>query len=403
MKRFFSYSIFGTIIVFIFGGFVLLNRLMEYRSDLADLKDEGFPIAIADLELTPEVGQADATKQFSRLIGPLGSFEAEMYEVYNTADPDFGDKAVNLFDELNTAYPTVYPLITEIADAGFVGFENKEAGLRETLDFELERIKNVRSCARVLHFRAEILLAQGKPDQALKSIIEIFKLCRTFDQHPSLICHLVRCACRGIAIREAYEILSQHDIEQESRIQLNQLLESYEASDGYRWTLVSERAVGSSLLSEMGAVPLAFSGKAYLDLIANELEQCDKEAFEKDLSFENEISLLDGGHAQMVLPALSTTRHANSRLKSQVRGLRIVSALTANLDSAEQEITKEYLIGLGVPESMTVDTMNGELMKVKRTDEQWLVYSVGLNLADDGGNANEVKDFVVGPVVVGPE
>ena len=97
------------------------------------------------------------------------------------------------------------------------------------------------------------------------------------------------------------------------------------------------------------------------------------------------------------MPALSTTRHASSRLKSQVRGLRIVSALTANLDSAEQEITKEYLIGLGVPESMTVDTMNGELMKVKRTDEQWLVYSVGLNLADDGGNANEVKDFVVGP------
>ena len=87
MKRFFSYSIFGTIIVFIFGGFVLLNRLMEYRSDLADLKDEGFPIAIADLELTPEVGQADATKQFSRLIGPLGSFEAEMYEVYILLTP----------------------------------------------------------------------------------------------------------------------------------------------------------------------------------------------------------------------------------------------------------------------------------------------------------------------------
>ena len=46
---------------------------------------------------------------------------------------------------------------------------------------------------------------------------------------------------------------------------------------------------------------------------------------------------------------------------------------------------------------MTVDTMNGEPMKVKRTDQQWLVYSVGLNLVDDGGNAKEIKDFVVGP------
>lgn len=192
-------------------------------------------------------------------------------------------------------------------------------------------------------------------------------------------------------------MLSEYEVEKESRDQLNKVLENYEESDGHRWTLVSERAVGASLLSEMGTLPLAFSGKAYLDLIEDELEQCDKEAFEKDLSFEDELSWLEGTHAAGVLPALTATRNANSRLKSQVRGLRIVSALTETPDSVEPEVTKKDLMKLGVPESMTVDTMNGEPMKIKRTDKNWIVYSVGPDLVDDGGNAEKIKDFVVGP------
>ena len=50
---------------------------------------------------------------------------------------------------------------------------------------------------------------------------------------------------------------------------------------------------------------------------------------------------------------------------------------------------------------MTIDTMNGKPMNVKlvkgETDERWVVYSVGEDLIDDGGNAKEIKDFVVGP------
>ena len=75
----------------------------------------------------------------------------------------------------------------------------------------------------------------------------------------------------------------------------------------------------------------------------------------------------------MILHALRQTRLSNVRVKSRVRGLRIVNALTENPESAEKEITKQYLVSLGVPEPMTIDTMNGEPIKVKRIDDQCLV------------------------------
>lgn len=394
MKRFFSYSILGTALVVLIGGFFLLNRLMEFRNEIESLKDQGFPVAISDLETDPADGQVDATKQFSRLLGPLGSFEAEMNEDPEIHDREVDETTIKLFNELDTAYPTVYPLITEIANAGFVGFEKKGVGAREALDFELDRMQHLRNCARVLDFKARILAAQGKPDQALEATMEIFKLCQAFEKRPTLIGHLVRSACRGIAIRSAYGILSEHDVAAKSREQLNALLDSFEASDGYHWTLVSERAVGSSLLSEMGTLHLALSGMSYLDLIEGEIQQCDKEAFEKDLSFA------DGFQAHMIMPAITQTRLANSRLKSQIRGLRIVNALTEHPESVDKEkIDKDYLMSIGVPEQMTIDTMDGKPMKIKRVDDFWVVYSVGEDLIDDGGEVSEnsLNDFVVGP------
>lgn len=404
MKRFFAFSSLGTALLVVFGGVFLLNRLAQYKNEIATLKDAEFPVSIADLETQPDAGQVDATKQFSRLLGPLGSFEAEMYEEYGKLEREVDETVIDLFNELDTAYPTVYPLITEIANAGYVGFEKKDIGARELLDSELERLKRVRSCARVLDFKAKILAAQGEPDQALQASMEIFKLCNAFEKSPTFLAHLIRCACRGIAIRSAYETLSTHDVTVKNREQLDELLDSYEASDGYRWTLISERAVGSSLLSDLGTIQLALNGVTYLDLIEAELEQCDRETFKKNLSFETEAGWLDTFQAQTILPAMKTSRLANSRVKSQTRGLRIINALTSNPDSVNKdikEIDQAYLQSIGVPQPMTIDTMNGEPMKVKRvkleTGDQWIVYSVGEDLVDDGGSAKEIKDFVVGP------
>ena len=87
---------------------------------------------------------------------------------------------------------------------------------------------------------------------------------------------------------------------------------------------------------------------------------------------------------------------ARFRTTSQIRGLRIINALQSNSDSKDQEITQQYLKKIGVPDPMIVDTMDGEPMRVKRTDDSLVVYSVGPNREDDGGTREGMLDFVIG-------
>ena len=79
--------------------------------------------------------------------------------------------------------------------------------------------------------------------------------------------------------------------------------------------------------------------------------------------------------------------------------MRIVNALLGDAKSADidpSKITSEYLKSLGVPESMTVDTMDGKPMRIKRGEDRWVVYSIGQDLVDDGGKADQNQDFVIG-------
>ena len=45
---------------------------------------------------------------------------------------------------------------------------------------------------------------------------------------------------------------------------------------------------------------------------------------------------------------------------------------------------------------MMIDTINGELMKIKRVNDEWVVYSAGANGVDDGGSHVGIEDYVLG-------
>ena len=52
---------------------------------------------------------------------------------------------------------------------------------------------------------------------------------------------------------------------------------------------------------------------------------------------------------------------------------------------------------LGLPAEATTDPFNGEPLRVKRTPQGWMVYSVGGNGVDDGGKLDGRSDVGVGP------
>jgi hypothetical protein len=179
---------------------------------------------------------------------------------------------------------------------------------------------------------------------------------------------------------------------------LNREIELSEAADDYLESLITERACGIEYVSQMGIFHMANSGKGYLDVINDEIENCRKQPFEQNFEFEaNYSSLRDGWAAGSILPALQQLRMASARTTSYLRALRIINELVAHPEATDREITPSYLMEIGVPKAMMIDTMTGDPMKIKRLDNRWVVYSVGWNRKDDGGDPNPgTGDFSLG-------
>ncbi len=55
------------------------------------------------------------------------------------------------------------------------------------------------------------------------------------------------------------------------------------------------------------------------------------------------------------------------------------------------------LADLGLPQESTIDPYSSEPLHIKKVPEGWLVYSIGLNLTDDGGKLDGITDIGAGP------
>ena len=95
-------------------------------------------------------------------------------------------------------------------------------------------------------------------------------------------------------------------------------------------------------------------------------------------------------------PSLRLLRKTVSRIRSEIRALRIIVALHQHNVSVDDVITREKLLAIGVPESMVIDPCNGELLNINRENEMWKVWSVGIDQVDDGGDPHPAEDFVLG-------
>ncbi len=223
------------------------------------------------------------------------------------------------------------------------------------------------------------------------------QLSQLVDQHPTIVSHLVANAVRNIALTAIHDVLITGEVSEPMLERLNTTLERQDSSESYLTSLQSERPIGIELLSEMGMLALAHNGIGYLDVVDDEIENAKRESFQQEFAVETGYSAwLDGAIGKSLLPAFQQARTAVARTRSLIRSLRIISALESQSDTVPVPVTQDYLIEIGVPRKMTVDTMNGEPMKVKRENDRWIVYSVGTDLVDNGGSANLSEDFSLG-------
>ncbi|MEX2308184.1 MAG: hypothetical protein WD738_11355 [Pirellulales bacterium] len=86
---------------------------------------------------------------------------------------------------------------------------------------------------------------------------------------------------------------------------------------------------------------------------------------------------------------------ANARSIALLRSLRIYNALRQFRQQNGRE--SQGLHELGLPAEATIDPYTGAPLKLKLTDDEWVIYSVMENGVDDGGDFTGLKDYRVAP------
>ena len=103
-----------------------------------------------------------------------------------------------------------------------------------------------------------------------------------------------------------------------------------------------------------------------------------------------------GALVTLLEPSLNSVREPAERVRAMSRCLRVLNAIQARAGPGSDKVPQ--LADLGLPHETTIDPYNSEPLHIKKLPEGWLVYSVGMNLVDDGGTLEKVEDVGFGPI-----
>ena len=269
----------------------------------------------------------------------------------------------------------------------------------------LDGVGKSKSAARVLHYRATLLAAEGKRDEAVRTALLIFRLARHFEHNPTIVSYLVSIAVRGIAIDSANDALQTGPVSKEVRDSLDAELSIQQPMTGFAWALKSERTYVVEASSGIPAPNSWFIVRGVCNMQRSACLElfptCIALAGDPRPYCQIEQTLDDKGKkpilASLMLPGLKAAYESVTRAKALIRSLRVLNALQAHVAAGSDAAPK--LTDLGLPAETTTDPYNGEPLHVKKTPQGWLVYSVGRNLRDDGGKLDDPHD---GDIGVGP-
>jgi len=385
---------------------------IRLERQLEEIRKAGDPLSLAELARPPIPPEKNAATFLRRAEADTAAIEKKTMNLREAWGGWYGlppeeQKAV---EAVFAAHPKVIPLLAQAAAC-----PDYDAQLDYTLppqEFNaqlLDVLINFRSVARVLHSQAKLLMAEGKPDEAVRTALMIFRLSRHFEHSPTLSSYLSALAVRGAAIGCANLVLQSAPVSKEVRDTLDAELALQEHRGGHVWALKSDRAMA---LDFFRAQPRR-NFWLYSRGIWNQRESDYLDMFQTILTMAHTISSYrQVRHAIDTIPwkawrtsdipnasfgALVSNYVPITRTWAMVRCLRVLNALQTRVPTGSDEVPK--LSELGLPAETVTDPFTDEPLHVKNTPQGWLVYSVGMNLQDDGGKLDEPE---TGDVGVGP-
>jgi hypothetical protein len=285
----------------------------------------------------------------------------------------------------------------------------------------------LKRCTQVLQLRTVAELADGQSAKALDDVKLLLYLNYSFRSSPFLISHLVRVAIVTYELNPIWEGLAEHRWSDEQLVALDVELSKLDFLADYEFVMRGERAFAIASFEKQRRTRELISSKVdakgeYAGMVTNKLTLMPSAYFnQNELAFAqmsqqwllpivdtnsrivspaawrraNDAVRVEKEHdhfpayqaqALMVFPAISSTVKKLAAIQASVDLARVACALEryrlAHADYPEMlgELSPQFIAK--VPH----DIINGQPLHYRRTDSgQFILYSVGWNETDDGG------------------
>jgi hypothetical protein len=399
---------------------LIANGVFVWRTDarleaqLSAIRDAGDPVTLADLAPPPVAPTRNAATYLREAEADLAAIEKETKDIpfaSQCAGFVLSAKDQKVVKASLAAHSNVMRLLEQAAacpeyDTQLDYTLTPDEFQKSLVDVTLK----IRAVARVLHHRADLLVAEGNHDEAVRTAVLLLRLDRHFDGNPTVVGYLAALVVRGMAVQSANEALQTGHVSQDVRNALDAELADHERMDGYASMLRSERAFGldktntlpnrDSWLVQRGMLNLGTS--VYLDEIATflTLTRGDCPSYREaegtiHRTRRADASFAGDAFAKKVCLGIQTTHLAVTSMRAQIRALRVLNAIQARVPANRKAPPR--LDELGLSAETIADPFTGEPLHVKKSPQGWSVYSVGANFKDDGGKMDDLSDIGVGP------
>ncbi|HEV3138305.1 MAG TPA: hypothetical protein VGZ26_10380 [Pirellulales bacterium] len=411
--------------------FVIYAAVADYRASarleqkIAALRAAGEPTRLADLAREPIRPENNAATYLDRAESDILAVNKEVWASYETASEaeqkEFDEGGItptmrNSIRAALEAYPHAIALLARAADCTDYDPQlivKNETGsfvtdLEQLVSDQLPRIQNQRAAMRVLDYHAMLMVADGKPEEAMSDPLLMLRLNRKFELDAMMVGYLVAVACRNIAIHRANEIMRLGPISDEAHNLVDRELAQADEIGPFQRAMKRERVYGMQMFSELASQRSQF-GPVNLEWVLGgkfKNDECDYlDAFRDLISatsrpylpLDKPISANIGALAKSIIPSLKGVQEARYPDQAMIRCLRVLNAIQRHppIDTTEVDVA-----ALGLPKEATIDPFTGKSLHVKKSGDGWLVYSVGPNLIDDGGTLDPYRkslDIGLGP------
>ncbi|QDT32531.1 hypothetical protein [Thalassoglobus polymorphus] len=386
---------------------------------LTEIREKGLPTSPSELNdyYAVPAGVADRTDAWQKVFDLLENADLEnrgqaLPYIGNgpTPVPPPGEK----WDQLALSRKFLVEHEQEIAAIHEAGAETGQ--IRFPLDFTLgnplqfEISSRPRTIARLLSLDAHVSTHDGDSERTLNDIRSIFAISDALQGEVILVRHLLRNALHAMGISVLEEVFSHNDWTDEDLAALQESIRRADFRDELIFALHGERAISLKLIDMISFGPFRSSSKIELIRLTDRTVSGVEESWiagidrQKEIAAENTanrgkgMSWLKFQAVFALAPVYQQTVLSGARAVARQRCALVALAAKRHqlrhgrYPTSPQDIDKD-LIGPGEQvEEILTDPFDGKPLRWISEDARLLVYSLGTDLKDDGGNTIDTDE-----------